>query len=193
MEYDPGSGDRKTIHEHGDAAQKRAQEKEREERIKKYNAMTAEEHKKYDAQREARARFTAKASDSFSSFLEQNLAKSQDQLLPNYAKAEISPKKLSSYILNMDHPKGRSKAIAFRDALGYTVDNQNELQEALRDGLTKWKATARAVTDYGKPFEVRMLLTGSNGKQATVKTGWQIDSGTDVPRLVSAYVYKKKG
>lgn len=64
VEYDPGSGDRKTIHEHGDAAQKRAQEKEREERIEKYNAMTAEEQKKYDAQREARQRFVEKQSTS---------------------------------------------------------------------------------------------------------------------------------
>jgi len=54
---DPGSGDRKTIHEHWDAAQKRAQEKEQEEHIKKYNAFSDEEKKKVDVQRAARTRF----------------------------------------------------------------------------------------------------------------------------------------
>lgn len=105
----------------------------------------------------------------------------------------IPDAKLTGYALNMDHPKGHDKAVAFRDALGYTVDNAAELKAALLDGLQRWKATARTATKYGQPFEVKMLLTGPNGKTATVKTGWQMDAGSDTPRLTSAYVYKEKG
>lgn len=37
-----------------------------------------------------------------------------------------------------------------------------------------------------------MLLRGANGRQATVKTGWLLDTGSDAPRLTSAYIYREK-
>ena len=138
------------------------------------------------------SRATAQA-QPFSSFKRENAAATEAQRLPGWKKAVIPDAKLTGYALNMDHPKGRDKAVAFRDALGYTVDNTAELKVALLDGLRRWKATARTATKYGQPFEVKMLLTGPNGKTATVKTGWQMDAGSDTPRLTSAYVYKEKG
>lgn len=129
----------------------------------------------------------------FASFKRENTAATEAQRLPGWKKAVIPDAKLTGYALNMDHPKGHDKAVAFRDALGYTVDNAAELKAALLDGLQRWKATARTATKYGQPFEVKMLLTGPNGKTATVKTGWQMDAGSDTPRLTSAYVYKEKG
>ena len=138
------------------------------------------------------SRATAQARP-FAAFRRENAATTDAQRLPGREKAVIPDAKLTGYALNMDHPKGRDKAVAFRDALGYTVDNAADLKTALLDGLQRWKATARAPTKYGQPFEVKMLLTGPNGKTATVKTGWQIDAGSDTPRLTSAYVYKEKG
>ena len=122
-------------------------------------------------------------------FREENLAQSAEELLPGHAEAAVPPAKLTDYLLNPDHPKGGSKAVAFRDVLGYTRENAQELAAALQAGLGQWKATARAATKYGRPYEVRMLLTGPNGRQATVKTGWIIDADGK-PRLTSAYIYK---
>ena len=125
-----------------------------------------------------------------SKFIDENYIEERSQCLPNLEKAEIPSSKLSGYALNMNHPTGRSKAIAFRDALGYTISNEEELKEAIRSGLNKWKANARPRTQHGQPYEVKMLITGANGKVATVKTAWQIDNGKDTPRLVSVYVYR---
>lgn len=138
------------------------------------------------------SRATAQARP-FASFKRENAATTDAQRLPGREKAVIPDAKLIGYALNMEHPKGHDKAVAFRDALGYTVDNADELKAALLGGLQRWKATARTPTKYGQPFEVKMLLTGPNGKSATVKTGWQLDEGSDTPRLTSAYVYKEKG
>lgn len=122
-------------------------------------------------------------------FREENLAQSEDELLPGHAEAAVPPAKLTDYLLNPDHPKGGSKAVAFRDVLGYTRENAQELSAALQAGLGQWKATARAATKYGRPYEVRMLMTGPNGRQATVKTGWIVEADGK-PRLTSAYIYK---
>lgn len=54
VEYDPGSGKRRTLWKQGDAAQQRALERAREEQLKRYNALTAEEKQKRDAARLAR-------------------------------------------------------------------------------------------------------------------------------------------
>ena len=134
------------------------------------------------------------AAKPFAMFKRENLAVSKNQLLPNYTMAKIQSEKLTGYALNMNHPKGgRDKAIVFERALGYTVDNATELRENILAGLKKWRAWKRPTTSHGQPFEVKMLLTGPNGKQATVKTAWQIDTGDDIPRLISVYVYDDKG
>ncbi len=166
VEYDPGSGKRKILWTSEDAVQKRAREKA---------VLKTEEQKKH-----------------LNDFIEKYHVTAPEQCLPHLESAEIPSSKLSGYALNMEHPVGHAKAVAFRDALGYTIDNEAELKTAIQQGLSQWKAVPRAETKYGQPYEVRMLLKGANGKQATVKTAWQIDQGQEFPRLVSAYVYKEK-
>jgi hypothetical protein len=122
-------------------------------------------------------------------FQKENLAQSEEDLLPGYEGAIIPGTKLNNYLLNPDHPRGGGKAVAFRDVLGYTKENAQELSAALQAGLKQWKASARPVTKYGRPYEVKMLLTGPSGRQATVKTGWIVESDGK-PRLTSAYIYK---
>lgn len=129
------------------------------------------------------------AADPLQQFRRRFLAASPEELLPNYQAAVIPKAKLSGYALNKEHLQGgRDKAIAFERALGYTGDNAEELEQAVLRELSRWKATRRAPTPYGQPFEVSMLLKGPNGKRAKVKTGWIIDGGTDVPRLTTMYV-----
>ena len=168
LEYDPGSGRRKVLWTENDAAQQRRQtEFDREKQLNEQ--------------------------ERFRRFTEQYRAVSEEELLPGLENAVITADKLTGYALNMDHPTGRAKAIAFRDALGYTVNNERELEATIRQGLLLWKAISRPETQYGRRYEVRMLLSGPNGKQATVKTGWQVSRDHGVPRLVTAYVYEEKG
>jgi hypothetical protein len=109
-------------------------------------------------------------------------------LLPNYKNAEIPIEKFTKYALNMDHPKGKDKAIAFEKALGYNINNADDLIANIYKNLSSYPAKLRPKTQYGQPFEVRMLLTGPNGKTAYVKTGWIINTGDKNPHLTSAYV-----
>ena len=123
-----------------------------------------------------------------SAFNEIHLAKNRDELLPNYQTAKIPDEKIAGYALNKEHPVGKFKAIGFEKALGYTVDNKDLLLLQVYRGLEKYRAVERTQTQYGRPFEVSMMVLGVNGRYAKVKTAWIIDNGAEEPRLVSIYV-----
>lgn len=108
--------------------------------------------------------------------------------LPNYKQAVIPDEKLSGYALNINHPTGKNKAIAFEKYLGYNINNKDMLIKEIRAGLRENIATERKRTEHGRPFEVKMRIKGANGKYANVKSAWQIDNDSDVPRLISIYV-----
>jgi len=56
--------------------------------------------------------------------------------LPNGDKAQVGDK-LERYSLNMQHLKGKDKAILFRNRLGITLENKDILETALLSGNTK--------------------------------------------------------
>lgn len=117
-------------------------------------------------------------------------AEFEKTLLPQYKKAVIPIKKLKEYALCLEG-NGKDKAIAFQKALGYTVNNMDELIKSVYKNLSKFPAKMRPKTQYGQPFEVVMRLTGPNGRTAKVKTGWIIDNGSKYPRLVTIYISKR--
>ena len=131
------------------------------------------------------ARKTARPILQFNS---DHLAKDPSELLPKYDFAAIPDEKVSGYALNMEHPVGRNKAIVFQKVLGYNIDNQDDLLRQVRYGLRRYRATEKPPTQYGRPFEVAMMVRGANGRYAPVKTAWQIDVGSDTPRLITIYV-----
>ena len=117
-------------------------------------------------------------------------AQFQKTLLPHHKNAVIPKEKFTAYALNKES-KGKNKAIAFEKALGYTVDNAEDLIKNIYQNLSRYPAKMRSNTKYGQPFEVTMRLLGPNGKSAKVKTGWIINNGENHPRLVTAFVDKE--
>lgn len=108
--------------------------------------------------------------------------------LPNYKKAIIQDEKFTEYALNMAHPTGKNKAIAFEKYLGYNIDNRDMLIKEVRAGISKNISKDKGSIQHGVKREVRMLISGANGKKAFVKTGWIYDEFGDIPRLTSIYV-----
>ena len=111
--------------------------------------------------------------------------------LPNYEDAVIPKEKFTKYALDINNPKGRNKAIAFQEALGYNVNNVDKLIRNIQKNLNKFNAIEKSDKGFGKQYEVLMTLVGENKKIANVKTGWIIDKETGETRLTSAYVTKK--
>jgi hypothetical protein len=101
------------------------------------------------------------------------------------ATAIISRDKVTGYLLSLSHPIGRYKA-AFFASLGYTADAPEFFERDIA-ALLKSDVLELDVTDFGRKFSSRGLLTGPNGRQAYAMAIWIILSGESAPRLVTAY------
>jgi uncharacterized protein DUF6883 len=105
--------------------------------------------------------------------------------LPNHTLAVIAQEKLTDYLLNIGHRRGGTKARLLAQ-FGYTVQNWRRLEEDIRSRLETEVDVIRT-TEYGTRYEIHMALQTPLGASLTVRTIWQIDDGTDVPRLITLY------
>ncbi len=106
--------------------------------------------------------------------------------------AKVPDEKLKGYALNAEHPVGKEKAVAFREALGYTQENYTELKKKILDSFNEDELVYKQDNAYGKLYEQRITITGPNGKTANVITAWIKEGDEAEPRLTSAYVDKRK-
>jgi hypothetical protein len=105
--------------------------------------------------------------------------------LPNRALAVIAQEKLTDYVLNTRHKRGGIKA-RLLTRFGYSVQNWRRLEVDIR-GALETEVDMTRTTEYGMRYEIRMMLQTPLGMPLTVRTIWQIDRGTDVPRLITLY------
>jgi hypothetical protein len=105
--------------------------------------------------------------------------------LPSRALVVIAQKKLTDYLLNTRHKRGGTKA-RLLERIGYTVQNWRQLEVDIRSGLETEVDVVRT-TKYRAHYEIRMTLQTPVGMPLTLRTIWQIDDGTDVPRLITLY------
>lgn len=104
--------------------------------------------------------------------------------------AKIPKEKFTKYAL--DPIKQPDKARAFKEALGYSIDNYQELIDNIKSNFNEKALTLKNEDKFGKRYELIMNLKGSNGKNANVCTAWIKEGDDSELRLTSAYVTKKK-
>jgi len=106
--------------------------------------------------------------------------------LPNPERAVIEPAKLIQYLLNTEHKRGGHKARVLLD-FGYHIDFWQQLQADLRWFHLQAEVEVVRQTAYGTRYEIHAPLQTPNGRTLTVRTVWQIDEGTDFPRLITLF------
>lgn len=90
------------------------------------------------------------------------------------------------YALSLDP----NKAEAFATALGYTMDNWEDLaKEALIAACNSNEAFA-GKDEWGERYTSDVVLTGKTGKETKVRIGWIKEPGSDGLRMTSIYVDK---
>jgi len=106
--------------------------------------------------------------------------------IPNAENAEIAPAKIRDYLLNPVHRRGGPKARLLR-SFGYQPENW----QRLADDIRKYHLTADAIpgraNEYGQRFEIIAHLATPAGRPLLLRSIWQIDTGTDHPRLITIY------
>ncbi len=94
---------------------------------------------------------------------------------------------MNGYLLNPDHVDGMHKARVFKSALGYEAQNSQGLVDQIRQGVKHARAIPGRTSKFGELFGVDIPVTGPGGA-AIVRTAWNYDPGSQIPRFVTAVV-----
>lgn len=107
--------------------------------------------------------------------------------LPNATLAIVDIQKISDYCLNMEHPRGKHKARIFKNALGITSEDTEELIAEIKKQVQKMECMEGEGDEYGQRYTVDVEIQ-RNTRKAVVRTGWIIKRNEDQPRLTTCYV-----
>lgn len=107
--------------------------------------------------------------------------------LPNAERALVDVRKLRSYCLNMEHPRGQHKARVFKSALGWTADQAENVRHSLLEAALREDASFLGADDYGQRYGLNFPVKSGDGV-VTVRSLWIILHGEDFPRFASCYV-----
>lgn len=106
--------------------------------------------------------------------------------IPNAQNAIVDMRKLRGYCLNPKHDLGKHKARIFNAVLGMGPDDAEALREALLKVVKTHDAEVGNLDVYGQRYTIDFVFEWQ-GKQSIIRSGWIINSGSDIPRLVTAY------
>jgi hypothetical protein len=115
---------------------------------------------------------------------ERIIKKSQLMKIPNSDRAIIEPSKLTDYLLNPEHKRGGTKAKLLIQC-GYSQENWQQLETDIRNYHLPTDVDIVKQTAYGIRYEIAADLSTPVGRELLVRTVWQIDTGTDFPRLIT--------
>ena len=105
--------------------------------------------------------------------------------LPNAHRAAVETEKITEYLLSITSPRGRSKARFFL-RFGFCLDNWQAFDEALKVHGAAHEVASVVDTVHGLRYRVDGIIETPDGRNPRIRTVWQIDTGADYPRLVTA-------
>lgn len=113
--------------------------------------------------------------------------------IPNAEHAIVDIRKLRDYSLNPQHNKGKNKARLFASLLGMNSNDAEELRNALLEAVRKQDAQLAEKDAYGQRYTLDFTLTWQD-KQATIRSGWIVETDSDIPKLTTAFplIHKDK-
>jgi len=110
--------------------------------------------------------------------------------LPNAERAVVPERKMVAYLLNPAHPAGGSKAQFFL-RFGFSAAHWSDLAEALAKHARANEVAETEQTRYGMRFVVDGPLKAPDGTVLNIRCAWYIDSGSEMPRFVTAHPLPK--
>ena len=106
--------------------------------------------------------------------------------LPNRQAAIIEEKKITTYLLNLNHDDGKSKAKFFLEC-GFTLQEWKLFAESLREHAFNNEIAKITPSPFGQKFTIECHLSTPDGLNPCIRVVWIILEGTTEPRLATAY------
>ena len=111
--------------------------------------------------------------------------------IPNAENAIVDIRKLQDYCLNPNHNKGKHKARLFSTLLGMSASDAEELRNILLQVAKNQDAQLAEKNAYGQRFTLDFILNWQ-GKNAMIRSGWIIETNSDIPKLTTAFPLIRK-
>ena len=108
-------------------------------------------------------------------------------LLPNAEKALVDISKLRDYCLNPNHEVGKHKARVFSAALNLGLLDAEILRTVLLNAVKTHDAVPGNLDEYGQRYQVDFEFEHAR-KTAKLRSVWIVDTGTEIPRLLTCLV-----
>ena len=106
--------------------------------------------------------------------------------LPNAEHAVVEREKVTQYLLSICSPGGSAKAIFFL-GFGFSVEYWQDFADALRVHGYSHEVVRVVETVHGMRYHVEGAIQSPDGRNPRVRTVWQVDSGNENPRLITAH------
>lgn len=107
-------------------------------------------------------------------------------MLPNKESSLVELKKVTKYLLDVNHPIGGPKS-AFYFGYGFTLANPDLLIRALIHHANNRDVCETIESDYGTKFILKCEIPTPNQMNPCVLSVWILNKGSETPRLVTAY------
>jgi len=111
--------------------------------------------------------------------------------LPNLSQATIPEKKITAYLLSSSHSRGKGKAEFFVQ-FGFTPENWQTLASALMQHALEHDVIGQEPSPFGTRYIIEGEFQAVDGRRPLIRSIWFINTGSEIPRLVSAYPIKRK-
>lgn len=98
----------------------------------------------------------------------------------------VTEAKVLEYLLNPEHPFGKSKA-AYFTRFGFSLDGYVVLLEALLAHPDSNPVIAVQENDFGTKSVVQCTVRTPDGRDPCIVSVWFLDRGSKIQRLVTAY------
>lgn len=120
--------------------------------------------------------------------------KDSSVMMPNHEKAVTPEDKFLKYSLDPSNPRNNGKADAYKRGLGYDKTNFSSLIKQISDAVTSNKFKPYEISNdaFGIKYKYRIPVTGPNDKTLNVIAVYQVDNGSNVPRLITNYIDSRK-
>jgi hypothetical protein len=109
--------------------------------------------------------------------------------LPYVENAVVPEPKITLYLLNAEHPRGKDKA-AFFTRFGFSVAQWEVLRDALLAHIIEHDVTSTIDGPEGTLYAIEGALNTPDERLPQVRSVWVLDMDSIMPRFVTAYPLK---
>lgn len=106
--------------------------------------------------------------------------------MPGRENAIVEDSKIAGYLLNLQHPDGRSKAGFFLRA-GFGPDQAEEFRELLLRQAMWHQVSKTEQTKFGTKYIIDGIVETPHHFSFNLRTVWMLGADSEQPKLVTAY------